>query len=145
MSVLCCFLICSADLYTISLCLLKHSLLSPQSLPAELMPPPVELGHLAPSIPTWCKKWQAWCRSRMAMDRPPSAAASLARLGEPLFPRPGVLSALCLGLGTVLPNTPALGTACHALVSRLAQPSLKCHRGHAVPVLSREEIQRGSG
>lgn len=41
MSVLFCFLICSADLYMISLCLLKCFLLSP-----------LELGHLAPSIAT---------------------------------------------------------------------------------------------
>lgn len=40
--------------------------------------------------------------------------------------------------------TPSPGTAYHASVSSLAQPSLKCHGGHAVPVLSRES-QRGSG
>lgn len=40
--------------------------------------------------------------------------------------------------------TPSPGTACHASVSSLAQPSLECHGGRAVPVLSRES-QRGSG
>lgn len=44
-----------------------------------------------------------------------------------------------------LPNALAPGTAHHASVSSLAQPSLRCHGGHAAPALSREERQSGSG
>lgn len=100
MSVLFCLFICSADLYMISLCLLKCFLLSTRSRPAELLPPPVELGHLTPSIPLWCRTWQARHWSRAVTEQPPSAAA-LVRLRELLFPRPGVRPARCRGPGGV--------------------------------------------